>query len=106
MPLPTLRFERGAIDNESVVVVALASKHEGEYVSPSDSSDSEYTSGTSGGGGIANGPVAESGVDSGTSAKLRARRGCMCVPLAFRADLWASESGEVLGESGTGQPGR
>ena len=83
---------------------ALASKNEGEQVSPSDSSDSEDISGTSG-GGTAKGWVAESGVDSGTSPKVRARRGCMCVPLAFKADLWMFESDEVLGEAGT-VPGR
>ncbi len=87
------------------MVVAFASNHEGEFMSPSDSSDSEDTSGTSG-GGTAKGPVAQSGVGWGTSPKLKARRGCMCVPLAFRAALWAYESGEVLGESGTVHPGR
>jgi hypothetical protein len=74
-------------------------------VSPSDSSDSEDMSCTSG-GGTAKGRVAQSGVGSGTSPKVRARRGCMCVPLAFRADLWAFESGEVLGETDKVHPGR
>lgn len=104
---PNLRFEREETDNEdsALVTPALASKNEGEQVSPSDSSDSEDTSGTSG-GGTAKGTVAQSGVGSGTSPKLRARRGCMCLPLAFRADLWAFESGEVLGECSTVHPGR
>lgn len=90
------------------MIDALASKHEGEQVIPSDSSDSEDTSGTSGGGttGTAKGRVAQSGVGSGTNPKVRARRGCMCVPLAFKADLWTFESGEVLGETGAVHPGR
>lgn len=76
MPLPILRFERESTGNESGLVAgALASKHGGEYVSPSDSSDSEHTSGTSGGGKTTNGPVVQSDVGSGTSPKLRARRG-------------------------------
>jgi len=107
MPSPSLRLGREETDNEdsALVTLVLASKNEGEQVSPSDSSDSDDTSGTSD-GGTAKGPVAQSGVGSGTSPKVRARRGCMCVPLAFRADLWAFESGEVLGESGTVHPGR
>ena len=105
---PSLRFGREETDNEDsgLVTVALVSKNEGEQVSPSDSSDSEEdTSGTSC-GGTAKGAVAQSGVGSGTSPKVRARRGCMCFPLAFKADLWAFESGEVLGEGGTVHPGR
>ena len=104
---PSLRFGREETDNEvsGLVAIALVSKNEGEQVSPSDSSDSEDTSGTSC-GGTAKGPVAQLGVGSDTSPKVRARRGCMCFPLAFRADLWAFESGEVLDEGGTVHPGR
>jgi hypothetical protein len=86
------------------VAIAFPSENEGEQVSPSDSSDSDDISCTSG-GGTAKGPVAQSGVGSGTSPKERARRGCMCLPLAFRADL-AFESGEVLGDGGFVHPGR
>lgn len=104
---PSLRSGKEVTGNEEsgLMAVAFASKHEGEFTSPSDSSDSEDTSGTSG-GGTANGSVAQSGVGSGISPKLRARRGCICLPLAFRADLWACESGEVLGEIDTVHPGR
>ncbi|KAH9995620.1 hypothetical protein BJV77DRAFT_991276 [Russula vinacea] len=73
--------------------MGFALQSEGGLVNPSDSSDSEDTSGTSG-GGMSEVIVRLSGVDSGTSPKPRARRGCKCFPPELIAAFLECKSGE------------
>jgi hypothetical protein len=82
---------------------ALATQPDGGLVNPSDSSDSEDTSGTRRGTPDVDSWPSE--VDPGVSAKLMARRGCKCLPAVLIIASLVCELEERLRADETLHPG-